>query len=93
MPFHVGGHKPHSQLKRVVGIKYRLLVTMLGSLLVFGGVFRIEHGAEYRLNWYREPVYAYDFIIAGVILILLAWIPTRWSDRVVAWAAKRTRGE
>jgi hypothetical protein len=46
---------------------------MLGSLLVFGGVFRIEHGAEYVLNWYREPVYSYGFIIADVIVILLAW--------------------
>jgi hypothetical protein len=93
MPFHVGGHKPQYQRKRVVGIKDRLLVSMAGSLLVFGGVFRIEHGAAYVLNWWSEPVYAWGLIIAGVIVIPLAWIPARWSDRVVAWAERMTRDE
>ena len=93
MPFHIGGHKPHSQPKRVVGIKDRLLVTMLGSLLVFGGVFRIQHGYDYILNWWSEPAYSYGFIIAGVIVIPLAWIPGALSAKIVAWAAKRPRGE
>ena len=57
----------------------------------FGGVFRIQHGAEYVLNWYREPVYAYGLIIAGVIVIPLGWMPARWSGKLVAWAAKRSR--
>jgi hypothetical protein len=91
MPFHVGGHKPCPPPKRVVNIKDRLLVTAAGILLVFGGVFRIQHGAEYVLNWYREPVYAYGLIIAGVIVIPLGWMPARWSGKLVAWAAKRSR--
>jgi hypothetical protein len=92
MPFHIGGHKPQSQPKRVIGIADRLFVTMFGSLLIFGGVFRIQHGFDYILNWWGEPVYSYGMIIAGVIVIPLAWIPTRWSDKGVEWAAKRSRG-
>ena len=82
-----------NQPKRVVSIEDRLLVTMFGSILIFGGVFRIQHESDYILNWYREPVFAYGFIIAGVIVIPLAWIPARWSDKVVDWAAKRSRNE
>jgi hypothetical protein len=93
MPFHISGHKPHAQPKRVVSITSRLLVTMFGSLLIFGGVFRIQRGFDYVLNWWREPVYSYGLILAGVIVIPLAWIPTRWSEKVVDWAAKRSRAE
>ena len=92
MRFHWSGHKPPSHPKPV-GIANRLLVTIWGSLLVFAGVFRMQHGAEYVLNWYREPVYAYGFIIAGVIIIPLAWIPTRWTDKAASWFARRSSGE
>jgi hypothetical protein len=84
MPFHPGGHKPRSRPKRVVSIKDRLVVTMFGGLLVFGGVFRIQRGFEYVLNWWREPVYAYGLIIAGLTVIPLAWIRTHWMDKVFA---------
>ena len=93
MPFHVGGHKPNSQSKRAVSIKDRLLVTMCGALLIFGGVFRIRHGSDYVLNWWREPVYAYGSIVAGVFVIPVAWMPTRWIDRAVAWAGKKPRAQ
>src|SRR3954466_7981627 len=92
MPFHVGGHKPHSS-KRVVSVEDRFLLTMLGTLLVFGGVYRIQHGIYYGLNWLREPVYSYGAIITGVIVIPIAWTPTRWMDKVVARAAKMSSGK
>ena len=72
MVFHASGHKPHSQAKLEVSITNRLLVTMAGALLVFGGMFRAQNGAAYVLNWWREPIYAYGLIIAGIVVILVA---------------------
>jgi hypothetical protein len=92
MPFHPGGYKPHSQPKRVASISNRLLVTMCGGVLIFGGVFRIQRGFEYTFNWWGDPVYAYGLIIAGVIVIPLAWIPARWTEKVFAGPVKERSG-
>jgi hypothetical protein len=61
---------------------------MCGALGIFGGVFRIRHGADYVLNWWGNPVDANGLIIAGVIVIILAWIPTSWMEKAVAWGVK-----
>jgi hypothetical protein len=91
MPFHVGGHKPLFQPpKRVVSIGDRLLVSMFGGVLIFGGVFRIRRGFDYILNWWGEPVYSNGLIIAGVIVILLGWVPTAWMEKAVAWGIRGT---
>ena len=93
MPFHIGGHKPHPRPARTVSVASRLFVTLMGIVLIVGGVFRIQRGFDYVLNWWGEPVYSYGLIIAGVIVVPLAWVPTRWSDKAFEWAAKRSRGE
>ena len=68
-----------------------MLVTLFGAVLIFSGIFRIQHGAEYVLNWWREPVYAYGLIITGVILVPLGCLPTRWMDKLMLRAIKRSR--
>jgi hypothetical protein len=76
MPFHPGGHKPKGKLPtRKPRIRDRLFVSFLGGLGIFGGWFRIQHGQEYILNWWGNPVYAQGLIIAGIIVAIAAWIP------------------
>lgn len=91
MPFHLGGHKPRSTPKHVVTIWDRLGVTLAGSILIVAGVYRIWRGAEYVINEWGLPVYAYGYIIAGVIVIPLAWFPTRWMEKAVGWAVRVLR--
>jgi hypothetical protein len=88
----VGGHKPRLPRKGGVRVRDRLLAIGFCAFLIVVGVFRIQHGTTYVLNWYREPVYSYGLIIAGVIVLPFALISSRWADKVFAWAARRSRG-
>jgi len=50
-----------------------------------GGLFRIIHGVDAVLSWWGEPVYSDGLIAGGVIIILVALIPSAWIET----AAKR----
>ena len=62
---------------------------MCGGIAIFGGLFRIHRGVDYILNWWGDPVDSYGLILAGVIVIPLAWIPTAWAEKAIAWGIKR----
>lgn len=65
---------------------------VFGSLLVLIGVLWAQSGFGYVHNWLGEPIYSHGLIILGVILILIAGIPTRWLDKAAAWALKASSG-
>jgi hypothetical protein len=87
MPFHVGGHKPQPARPKSVGfpVKNRLQTTAIGSLLLFGGLFRIKHGVFIVINWYGQPFSSHLMVIGGVIMILVALIPSGWIERAAKW--------
>jgi len=89
MPFHVGGRKPQPHRPKSLGfpLKNRLQVTGIGCLLLFGGLFRIRHGVFIVINWYGQPVSSHLMVVGGVMMILVALIPSAWIERAAKWTS------
>src|SRR5713226_9195936 len=94
MPFHPSGHKPGFTKKVSFTLKQRLPVFGLGSILIFGGVFRLMHGAvtdpllplpvsetPLVITWLFQPMFSGALIATGGIFALSALIPTSWIEK------------
>jgi hypothetical protein len=86
MPFHVGGHKPQPTRPKSFGfpLKNRLQAIAVSCLLLFGGLFRIKHGVFIIINWYGAPISSHLMIVGGVIMILVALIPSGWIEKAAS---------
>ena len=80
MPFHVSGHKPGVVKKFRFSLKNRLQVAALGSLLIFGGIYKFSHGTFIETDWLHQPVYSTSLVAIGAAVILSALIPSRWIE-------------
>ncbi len=56
-----------------------------GALVVLLGMFRLSRGVLSVNNVYAMPVASGAVVAFGVILLLLAVIPTRWIEKTAAW--------
>jgi hypothetical protein len=87
MPFHVDRHKPKAAKRFAFALGPRLLVATFGGLLIFGGFFRLSHGVLFALNYYSLPVFSGGQIAVGVVVVLVAMIPSSWLEKTAAWLA------